>query len=152
MPDKLKPRRRERVSALKDETKSAAAKQKQTGANTLSDNRLELIITVVSRDKAEYYVDLIQSFEVNMQMVALANGTADANTLSLLGLTDTEKAVLIGVIQQNRIKDMCAVLDDKFRTIKGGKGIAFTVPLTSVIGKLIYGFLSNNKNFAAREN
>ena len=33
----------------------------------------------------------------------------------------------------------------KFNTIKDGKGIAFTIPLTSVIGTLIYGFLSNNR-------
>ena len=33
---------------------------------------------------------------------------------------------------------------EKFRTVKGGKGIAYTVPMTSVIGVAIYQFLSNN--------
>ena len=37
------------------------------------------------------------------------------------------------------------MLEDKFDTIKNGKGIAFTVPFSSVIGTLIYGFLSNNR-------
>jgi len=32
-----------------------------------------------------------------------------------------------------------------FKTMKNGKGIAFTVPMTSVIGVSIYGFLSNNR-------
>ena len=36
-------------------------------------------------------------------------------------------------------------LDEKFKTIKNGKGIAYTIPMTSVIGTLIFGFLSNNK-------
>ena len=36
-------------------------------------------------------------------------------------------------------------LETKFATIKNGKGIAFAVPLSSVIGVNIYQFLSNNK-------
>jgi len=36
-------------------------------------------------------------------------------------------------------------LEDKFHTIRNGKGIAFTVPLSSVIGVNNYQFLSNNK-------
>ena len=34
-------------------------------------------------------------------------------------------------------------LDEKFKTVKGGKGIAYTVPMTSTIGVAIYQFLAN---------
>jgi len=36
-------------------------------------------------------------------------------------------------------------LETKFATIKNGKGIAFAVPLSSVIGVNNYQFLSNNR-------
>jgi hypothetical protein len=36
-------------------------------------------------------------------------------------------------------------LEDKFRTVRNGKGIAFAVPLSSVIGVNLYQFLSNNR-------
>ena len=36
-------------------------------------------------------------------------------------------------------------LEDKFTTIKNGKGIACVVPLSSVIGVSNYQFLNNNK-------
>ena len=49
------------------------------------------------------------------------------------------------VIQENKIKEAMHTLDEKFKTIKDGKGVAFTVPLTSVIGTLIFRFLSNNR-------
>ena len=62
-----------------------------------------------------------------------------------LGLADSEKSVIFSVIQQSKIDDAINMLDEKFRTIKDGKGVAFTVPLTSVIGSLIYRFLSNNR-------
>lgn len=125
--------------------KAAPIKKQQNDKNTLSSNRLKLLITIVSRNKAEYYLDLIQSFDVNMQCVLIGQGTADKSTLGLLGLTDSDKAVILSVIQEKKIPDALSTLETKFSTIKGGKGVAWTLPLTSVIGVLIYGFLSNNR-------
>ena len=137
---------KERAVAAKKEIKQRVAQKiKPAAPNTVTSNRLKLLITVVARNKAEYFADLIQSFDVNMQMIALAEGTANAKMLGLLGLTDSEKAVILGVIQENKIPDAMHTLEQKFNTIKDGKGVACTVPLTSVIGTLIYGFLSNNR-------
>ena len=113
--------------------------------NTVTGNRLKLLVTVVNRNKAEFFVDLLQSFDVNLQTVLLANGTANAKMLDLLGLTNNEKAVILSVIQENKIPDALHTVEEKFTTIKDGKGVAFTVALTSVIGTLIYGFLSDNR-------
>ena len=133
MPDKFK------IKEKRKAVKTAA------NTNTVTSNRLELLVTVVARSKAEYYTDFIQSFDVNMQTVALANGTADAKTLRYLGLTDTEKVVILSIIQENKLPDALHTLEEKFNTVKNGKGIAFTISVTSVIGKLLFGFLSNNK-------
>jgi len=130
---------------------SVEAKRAALRQNTVTQNRLKLLITTVARNKADYYTDLIQSFEVNMQMTVLAEGTADAGMLATLGLTESSKAVIFSVIQEDLLPDALAALEEKFSTIKGGKGIAFTVPLTSVIGTLIFGFLSNNEA-AVKEN
>lgn len=120
-------------------------KSKGTTPNTVKSNKLKLLVTIVPWKKAEYYTDLIQSFEVNMQMVVVAEGTANAKMLGRLGLVDTDKAVILGIIQENKIDDAMHVLGEKFETIRDGKGVAWTVPLTSTIGTLIYGFLSNNR-------
>ena len=135
--------------------KRVAAKKKnavKAAPNTVTSNKLEMLVTVVSRNKGEYYADLIQSFDVNLQVVALANGTADAKTLRYLGLTDTEKCVIFSIIQQDKLPDALHTLDEKFKTVKGGKGIAYTIPLTSVIGTLLFGFLSNNRTVVKEEN
>ncbi|MCX4362676.1 MAG: hypothetical protein OSJ74_04770 [Clostridia bacterium] len=138
---------KERESAAKKETKqhSDSQKSKPVASNKVKSNRLKLLITIVARKKAEYYTDLIQSFDVNMQMVVLAEGTANAKMLGLLGLLDSEKVVIFSVIQENKVADALSMLEHKFQTIRDGKGVACTVPLTSVIGTLIYGFLSNNR-------
>ncbi|MDE5766334.1 MAG: hypothetical protein K2I17_04125 [Clostridia bacterium] len=133
-----------KVAEKKKAVKNAVAKTKNN-PNTVTSNRLELLITVVARNKSEYYTDLIQSFDVNMQTIALAQGTATAGMVRYLGLTDTDKCVIMSVIQENKLPDALSALEEKFKTVKGGNGIAFTVKLTSVIGTLIFGFLSNNK-------
>ena len=105
--------------------------------------KLMLLFTIVNRSKAEFYVDVLQKFEINMQLVLAASGTADNRIQSLLGLTDSEKSVIISVIRRDKCRAALAELEEKFRTVKGGKGIAYTVPMTSTIGVAIYQFLSN---------
>ena len=153
--ERLKAKRKEKIAELKDKSKKramavknklkAVLPKKVAAPNTVTQNRLELMVTIVNRSKAEYYLDLIQSFEVNMQFLALAHGTADEKMRSYIGLTDSDKAVIFSVIQENKISDAMHLLEKKFATIKNGKGIAYTLPLSSIIGTLIYGFLSNNK-------
>ena len=106
--------------------------------------KLELMITIVNRNKADFYIDLIQSFEVNMQLAIPAQGTANAEIKSILGLVETDKTVIFSVIREDNAVRALNAIEEKFRTIKNGKGIAYTIPLTSVIGVSIFGFLSNN--------
>ncbi len=154
MSEKLSERKQkigEYISVKKKNIKAAAGKLKRPQTNTVTNNRLQLLVTVINRNKTEYYADLIQSFDVNMQAIALAHGTADAKTMRYLGLTDTDKSVIFSVIQENRLSDALYTLEDRFRTVKGGKGIAYTLPLSSVIGTLLFGFLSNNKTVVKEE-
>ena len=114
--------------------------------SNLAPKKLELLFTVVNRQKAEFYMDLLQSFDVNMQLAMIAHGTAKTEMLNYLGLVDTEKVVIISVIRDDAIKPALKALEEKFATIKNGKGIAFTVPMTSTIGTAIDQFLSNTSS------
>ena len=107
-------------------------------------NKLELLITVVNRSKAEFYIDLIQSFEVNVQLSVRAHGTANEHILKLLGVEETPKTVIFSIIKEDKVQEALSTLETKFNSIKDGKGIAYTVPMSSIIGVAIYGFLSNN--------
>ncbi len=125
--------------------KKNAGARKGTQKNTVTENKLEILITTVARNKAEYFTDLIQSFDVNLQMTVLAEGTANFGMLAALGINNVSKAVIISVIQEKKREEAMATLEEKFNTIKGGKGVAISIPMSSVIGALIFGFLSNNK-------
>lgn len=119
--------------------------KREPGSSMSAPDKMQLLFTVVNRNKTEFYIDLLGNFEVNMQMVLLGHGTAEKKHLELLGLTDSDKAVIVSFIRRDRVKDALFSLEEKFKTVKGGKGIAFTVPMKSTIGVAIYQFLSNKK-------
>ncbi len=106
--------------------------------------KLKLLFTVVDKPKGEFYLDVISQFDVNYQMLLSGNGTATSNLVELFGL-NINKAVILSVIREDMTETVMNCLDDKFTTIKNGKGVAFAVPLSSVIGVNLYQFLSNNR-------
>ena len=113
--------------------------------------KLKMLITVVDRSKSLYYLDLLEQFEINMQTVIYGKGTAGTEMMSLLGLQDNNKAIIISFVREDKIEEIKETLSDKFQKIKNGKGIAFVIPMKSIIGVSIYQFLSNNKSFIKEE-
>ena len=106
---------------------------------------LKLLVTVVNRPKGEFYLDVISQFDVNYQIIVGGMGTAHSELVELLGL-EQQKAVIFSVIREDLVDDVMRTLDDKFQTIRNGKGISFAVPLSSVIGVNMYQFLSDNRH------
>ncbi len=117
--------------------------QRRRTKESLAPHKLLLLFTIVDRRKAEFYMDLLHGFEVNMQMALAAKGTAKTEMLELLGLAESDKSVIVSIIKEERAKEALSALEDKFKTIKNGKGIAYTVPMTETVGLAIYQFLAN---------
>ena len=116
-------------------------------ANSVNDSaikKLKLLFTVVDKPKGEFYLDVISQFEVNCQMVVSGLGTATSELVDLLGL-NPHKAVIISVVREDLVEPIMETLEDKFTTVRNGKGIAFAVPLSSIIGVNLYQFMSNNR-------
>ena len=116
-------------------------------ANTINESaikKLKVLFTVVDRPKAEFYLDVLSQYDINCQMVMSGMGTARSELVDLLGL-NIHKAVLISVVREDMVDPVMKCLEEKFTTIRNGKGIAFAVPMSSVVGVNIYQFLSNNR-------
>ena len=116
-------------------------------ANSINESaikKLKLLFTVVDRSKAEFYMDFISQYEVNCQMVLAGTGTANSQIIDMLGL-NLQKAVILSVVRQDKVDTIMNSLEQKFVRIKNGKGVAFAVPLSSVIGVNLYQFFSNNR-------
>ena len=116
-------------------------------SNTVNESaikKLKLLFTVVDRPKGEFYLDVISQFDVNCQLILPGMGTAASELLDMLGL-EPHKAVILSVLREDMVDAAMQTLEGKFKTIRGGKGISFAVPLSSVIGVNLYQFLSDNR-------
>ena len=129
-------------------TKKTRKNKTETAKSTPVDigfKKLKILVTVVNRSKTELFMDLLTAYEVNFQTSVLAQGTATNETLHMLGLDDSDKSVIFSVVREDKAEEALHAIEDKFNTLKRGKGIAFTVPMSSVIGVAMYRFLSNHR-------
>lgn len=134
---------KEQYEVVKSKVKSSVKKNENKTSNL---KKLKLLVTIVDRNKTLFYEDLLEQFEINMQMVFYGHGTAAKDMLELLGLANQDKAVILSIVREDKIKEVTQTLQEKFEKVRNGKGIAFTIPLQSVIGVYTYQFLSNNQS------
>ena len=114
----------------------------ENSINESAIKKLKLLVTIVDRPKAEFYLDVLSQFEINCQMVIPGKGTANSELVDMLGL-NPHKAVIFSVVREDMVDAVMNCLTEKFETIRKGKGVAFAVPMSSVIGVNMYQFLSN---------
>ena len=131
------------MSEEKRPRQKASAKKKKS--EPIAPQKLKLLFVIADRKKGEYYTDLLQSFGVNMLFSLAGHGTATTEVLRTFNYLENEKTVVCGFIREEKAAEALSVLEEKFRTLRGGKGIAYTVPLTSLIGVAVYRFLTDNR-------
>ena len=107
--------------------------------------KLKVLFLIIPRQRAELYAALLQSYGINASLILSADGTASSEMLERIGLSDSDKAVVVGVVREDNSASALKFLEEKFSTVKNGRGIAFTVPMSSVIGVAAYRFLSDQK-------
>ena len=107
--------------------------------------KLKLLVTVVDRNKGEFYLDVISQFDVNCQLILGGVGTAQSEWVELLGLNNN-KAVILSVVREDRTDAVMDCLEEKRAAQRQGQGlVAFAIPMSSVIGVNLYRFLSDNR-------
>ena len=120
------------------------------GTRNIAPMKLELLMAIVHNNKSAYYSSLIQSHQANVQLTVPAKGTTHL-ILDYLGLTERPKTMIISVVRADQADKLISLLDETFKKGKDYKGIAYTIPFSSVIGTLTYGFLSNDKRTVKEE-
>ena len=119
-------------------------KKKKNASNSLeAPRKLKILITIINRTKTDFYLSALEGYDVNMQTVLYGRGTAPTEIAHMLGLVDDKKAVILSVVSEDKINEILARYEDKFFKTKNGRGIAFTIPISSVIGVAVYRFLAN---------
>lgn len=113
-------------------------KKKTSELPSLEIKKMKLLIIIIDRGKAIHYIRENEKHDVTTQMVLFGHGTASM-TLDMLGFGDIKKDIVLSLIQAEKSEEILDAIYDK---ITHHKGIAFTIPLSSVIGVSVYKFIS----------
>ena len=106
-------------------------------------NTLYWLITITDRHSTDAFLALYEEHGITVSLRTVGAGTAVRETLSTLGLEQTEKAVLFAMITA---ETWPGLQKDLRRT-----GIAFIVPVSSIGGKRALQFLTEHQTFALKE-
>lgn len=113
--------------------------------------KLEMLFLVVHNKKLAYYSSIVQSHQANLQFNTAAKGTTHL-ILNYLGMSsERPKSLIMSIVRADEATSLIDQLKDNFDKGEDYKGVAFTVKLTSVIGTLAYGFLSNEKKVVQQQ-
>ena len=125
-------------------------KKKHNLGENIAPHKLMMLITVVQKGKGTFFADFIKTFDANLQIAIVGTGTADSDLVEFLGLKDSRRSIIISIVREERVDEIMEALEERFHTVNNDKGISFAMPLSSVIGKLSYGFLSNDQRMVEK--
>ena len=107
--------------------------------------KLKMVVTIVNSGKGHFFLDQIENMGINMQLMLNGEGSAPYNLENLWGLAHKERDVIISFVPEDKVKPILKMLDSKFETVRNGNGIAFSIPVSRIIGVAVYQFFMDNR-------
>ncbi len=107
-----------------------------------STQRMDLVITIVSKGKGEAVLDVLKENKILQNTICHGHGTAPSSILEMLGLGATDKDIILSFVKAENSKKILAEISKKLDFAKPGHGIIFTVPLESIAGIMSFKFLT----------
>jgi hypothetical protein len=108
--------------------------------------RLKMFFFIVDWDKAEVITKVLGEEKVRFHFISKGKGTASSEIHDLLGISATEKAVILCVEQEVLINVLFKEIRKKLGFHRPGAGIAFTIPLSGINSPLLRVFKESIKN------
>ncbi len=94
--------------------------------------RTKLLVSVVQPKDAQVLAETLNDITRSLSFAVAAEGTARTNLLDYLGLGSPEKTVVFSLIPEIYEKRMMSAIMSRLKMFMVGRGIAFSVPLSSV--------------------
>ena len=94
------------------------------------DNLFMLVAIVNHTDEAKI-LKIINKYKVGFKYVMYGEGTASSSLLDYFDLNDEEKAIILSVLPNSMCNKILIEIGDKIKVNESGKGILFSIPLSS---------------------
>ena len=107
-------------------------------------DQLNFLVIIAPKNKGDKTVKKLGKL-INYPSVTRGRGTAPNSMLAALGIGEPEKDVIFCFALKDDIKKIYDLLYNKLDFVQNHLGIAFSVPVSAVGGKLTYDILSGDQ-------
>ena len=115
-------------------------------------NRLYLFITIIKKTDGKEFTDFFLKYKVAPIYSTICHGAATSQTLSLLGLEQSEKMLMQSIVTTSKLYELKAALTHEMSIDLPDRGIALAVPLTSIASKRVLDHILTEQNDPSPEN
>jgi len=115
---------------------------------------LTLLFFIIDWDRANIISSVFEEEKVRFHFISRGRGTAKSETLDLLGIGATDKAVILCLEQSVLIPILIKEARKKLGAYNSGGGIAFTVPFSAINSPILRVFkqsIHKNEKIAAEQ-
>lgn len=114
-------------------------------------SKVYMMVTITNRNLRNKYRDFFEEHEICPVFGTLGAGTANSAILDYFGLEATEKAVYLCIVTEETWKRLRRDLIIRMQIDVPGTGISFIVPVSSIGGKNVLQYLTQNQTFEKEE-
>ncbi len=93
---------------------------------------MELMVTIADRTRNTQAMQFFRSRNVSITLSLWGRGTASTEIMDLLGITEKTKVVVFSLIPRIWKPALITKISDEMQLRNAGRGIIFTIPLSSV--------------------
>lgn len=94
-------------------------------------NNLCMLVAIVNHTDEAKILKIINKYKVGFKYVMYGEGTASSSLLDYFDLNDEEKAIILSVLPNGMCKKILIEISNKINVNESGKGILFSIPLSS---------------------
>lgn len=93
---------------------------------------MRAVFTIVDYSRGVQISDIYKEEKVPIRLVTHGHGAADSDMLDYLGFGENKKSVMISLLTPERADRIISVAEEKMQLSKPGRGIIFSVPVSSM--------------------
>ena len=127
--------------------KNASEAHKKVAKESKFEDRLDLkklflYTIIVPRGQGGNVIRILRTNHSSAQFYQMGEGTASSKIREILDIEDTKKDIVYSIVSGEAVKEIKRELDAYFIASKRNRGIAYTIPLTALVGVKMYKFLT----------
>lgn len=107
-------------------------------------DKLSLLCLIINEEHETQNIKILNKYKANFKTVIHGIGTASNSILEYFGLNEIHKTLILSILPNTNSKYILSELNNKTKINEPGKGIAFTIPVSSSV-KYIEDFYKNKE-------